>query len=65
MTIVFVDIGLTVMWGDFQVCHLLLWEKAAMTFSGTTKNRDIKAEIMEEARRNQRTVKLNMQQTTL
>lgn len=36
-----------------------------MTFSGTPNNRDIKAEIMEGARRNQRTVKLNMQQTTL
>lgn len=59
------EIGFSVMLGHFQVCPSLLWERAAMTFSGTTNNRDIKAEIMGGSRRNQRTVKLNMQQTTL
>lgn len=49
--------------GAFSGVYLLLWERAAMTFSGN--NRDIKAEIMEETRRNQRSVKLNVQQTTL
>lgn len=49
--------------GTFSGVYLLLCEMAAVTFSGN--NRDIKAKIMKEIRRNQRTVKLNAPKTTL